>query len=134
MTTEYSPFLGNIKATLEKNGFPTKRVALPLERMYEVAYEKSLNFNKALDLLDAEGIGHEKTSSKVIFFSRQAEPLDQAGGDAFDLSAMMAQASEILKTMSPEQLKEMEALYQNMSVEQKEEMMEKAKQMGLPKI
>ena len=46
-------FVANITRTLEKNGYPGKRVALPLERMYEVAHEKGLNFNKALEVLQS---------------------------------------------------------------------------------
>ncbi len=102
--TPLEPFLANIVKTLTKNGFPAQRVALPLERMYEVAYEKGLNFNKALAALDERGIAHEKTSEKIIFFPKA------------DFADMMAEAQKI---------------FAGMTDEQRQELMEKAKEMGL---
>jgi hypothetical protein len=132
---DYSPFVANIVKTLEKNGYPGKRVALPLERMYEVAYDKGLNFNKALTLLDERGVAHEKTTEKVVFFPKPAaapfagiDPTMFAGGD---MQEMLAKAGELLKGMPPEQLQEIEELYRNMNDEQKEEMLKKAREMGL---
>ncbi|MCX6126484.1 MAG: hypothetical protein NTV34_17250 [Proteobacteria bacterium] len=66
----YDDFIANLISILEKNGYPSKRVALSLERMYEVAYTKQLNFNKALKFLDERGIAHEKTVERVIFFPK----------------------------------------------------------------
>ena len=85
-------FVANITRTLEKNGYPSKRVALPLERMYEVAHEKGLNFNKALELLLTKGINHEKTAEKVIFFPKVA-PV--AGASKMD--AMFEQALKVAR-------------------------------------
>ena len=100
---ELEPFLANIVKTLSKSGFPEKRVALPLERMYEVAHEKGLNFNKALAALEERGISHEKTSEKIIFFPKA------------DFADMMAQAQQ---------------LFAGMTEEQRAELMQKAKEMG----
>ncbi len=115
-------FVANITRTLEKNGFPGKRVALPLERMYEVAHEKGLNFNKALEELQARGVEHEKTTEKVIFFPRAA---------ASKVDDMFQQAQEMMKNMSPEQLKAIQDMVANMTDDQKLEMMKQAKDMGL---
>lgn len=119
-------FVANITRTLEKNGYPGKRVALPLERMYEVAHEKGLNFNKAIELLGAQGIDHEKTAEKVIFFPKVAPVADGAKMDA-----MFQQAQEMMKNMSPEQLKAIQDMVANMTDDQKLEMMKQAKNMGL---
>jgi len=99
----YEPLITNVLRILTKNGYPAKRVALPLDRMYEVAYEKGLNFNKALEILKAKGIDHEKTTEKIIFFP---------DGDMAD---MMAKAQEMLAKMSDGE---------------KAELMQKAKEMG----
>jgi hypothetical protein len=109
----YEPFLENIMRVLGKNGFPLKRVTLPLERMYEAAYEKQLNFNKALTLLASRGVDHEKTAEKIIFFQCEDDHL--------------ARAAEALKNMSTEQIKQMEELFRNMSDEQKYDMMKQAR-------
>jgi hypothetical protein len=60
-------FITNIIAILEKNGFPENQVSLPLEKMYESAHEKGINFNKVLEYLATKGIAHAKTTEKIIF-------------------------------------------------------------------
>lgn len=125
---EYTDFLTNIESTLRKNGFPDRRVALPLERMYEVAYEKGLNFNKALEILRERNIDHEKTTTKVIFFS--PSEVSQTA-DPSDLHNMMTQAQEMMKNMSPDELAKIQQLYENMNPAQKEDLMKRAKDMGL---
>lgn len=118
-------FAANITRTLQKNGYPGQRVALPLERMYEVAHEKGLNFNKALELLATLGIDHEKTTEKVIFFPKEeAKP-------KLDFATLATQAQEMMKNMSPEQLKAVQDMVQNMTEDQKLDMMRQAKEMGL---
>jgi hypothetical protein len=137
MAAEYEPFVASIVATLEKNGYPGKKVSLPLEKMYEVAYGKGLNFNKALELLAQRGIGHEKTVDKIIFAPVQAAKAPPAArgldfgqlGD--DPAAMLAKVEEMMKSMSPEQLAEMQRLVESMSPEEREEMLRKARAMGL---
>ncbi len=118
LNTAYEPFLDNLNRILERNGFPDKRVSLPLEKMYEVAHEKGLNFNKALEQLAERGVAHEKTNDKIIFFSRDD---------------MLKQAEAMLRNLPPEQLRQFEEMFRNMPEEEKAQMMEKAKGMGLVK-
>ena len=126
----YEPFIDNLLRILEKNCYPEKRVALPLERLYEAAYEKQLNFNKALELLLARGVAHEKTAQKIIFFPQASAQSSEADRPK-DFSAMMAQAMEMLNKLTPEQRSELENMVLNMSDEEKAQMMQKAKDMGL---
>jgi len=126
----YEPFIDNLLRILEKNGYPEKRVALPLERLYEAAYEKQLNFNKALEILLSRGVDHEKTAQKILFFPQASAPSDDAASPK-DFSAMMAQAMEMLNKLTPEQRSELEKMVMNMSDEEKAQMMQKAQAMGL---
>ncbi len=126
----YDPFIDNLLRILEKNGYPEKKVALPLERMYEAAYEKQLNFNKALEILQSRGIDHEKTPQKIIFFPKNPGPSADTDGPQ-DFGAMMSQAMEMLSKLTPEQRSELEKMVMNMSDEEKVQMMEKAREMGL---
>lgn len=126
----YEPFVDNLVRVLEKNGYPQKRVALPLERLYEAAYDKQLNFNKALEILLARGIDHEKTAEKIIFFPKAPATAIETDG-VKDFSSMMAQAMEMLNKLTPEQRSELEKMVMNMSDEEKTEMMRKAQNMGL---
>ena len=158
---DYGAFIVQIMKNLEKNGFPANNVALPLERMYESAYEKGLNFNKVFSFLADRGIYHEKTTEKVIFSATQpssaepgaadpssatgagdpADPTDQlkdilAGVDLSALHGkspgdMLKSAMDFLGKLSPEQRTAMERLYGEMSEEQKSDIMKKAREMGL---
>ncbi len=134
-------FMEDIVHNLEKNGFPERRVAFPLERMYESAHAKGLNFNKVLDELAARGVAHEKTPEKVIFV-RAEEQAASPGASPFadlDLGAleglspeqMMAAAAALMQQMSPEQLAAMHGLVENFSEEQKAELVERARELGL---
>lgn len=110
-------FVASITRTLEKNGYPGKRVALPLDRMYATAYDKGLNFNKALSELEERGVAHEKTEQKVIFFPKQAAAPDLSSmPDMSNMGDMLAQARAMVEGLSPEE---------------QAEFMRKAKEMGL---
>jgi len=142
-------FVENIVHNLEKNGFPERRVALPLLRMYESADAKGVSFNKVLDELAARGIAHEKTPEKVIFV-RAEEPkapsgvgpfegLDLGALEGLDLGAlqglapeqMMAAAAALMQRLGPEQLAAMQAAVENLSDEDKAQLVERARKLGL---
>ncbi|MFW7378531.1 MAG: hypothetical protein ACOH5I_06985 [Oligoflexus sp.] len=147
--TMYGEFIIKIMENLSKNGFPEKKVALPLEKLYESAADKGLSFNKVLEFLREKGIDHTKTTEKIIFFERKveatqvessAEPsfaMDDLMGMAsgfmggMNLNDMMMKAQEMLKNMSPEQKEAIQNMYQGMSEEEKQSILKKAKDMGL---
>lgn len=133
-------FVASIATNLQKNGYPERSVAFPLERMYESAAAKGLSFNRVLEVLGERGVVHEKTPEKVIFPSPvTAAPagVDPFGGmDLGALSGMspdqlMAAASEAAQRMSPEQMQALQAMVGNMSSEQLQLMMEQARKLGL---
>ena len=109
--------LNNIKS----NGFPSKKVSLPLEKMYEVAEKKSENLNMILEELKNQGVDHEKTPDKIIFKSA----IPNLAPEGFE------KAQEMMKEMGPEELKKLQDQVANMSEEEKEKLMEQAKAMGL---
>lgn len=141
-------FANSIANNLQKNGFPQRKVAFSIEKMYESAARKDLSFNKVLELLAEQGINHEKTPEKIIFTSAvQAAPAASSGAPeaaagplgGMDLGAlenmspdqMMAAASRAAQQMSPEQLQAIQNMVGNMSPEQMQAMMEQAKKLGL---
>ena len=143
----YGEFIVKIMETLSNNGFPEKKVALSLDKLYESASNKGLSFNKVLEFLKEKGIDHEKTTEKIIFLERQIpapeakqdlqNPLHDIMGMAsgmlgnMNLTEMMAKASTLINSMSPEQKAAIQNLYQGMSEEEKQDIMKKAKDMGL---
>ena len=98
--------------------------------------------NKVLMFLEDRGISHEKARDKIIFQTKPdvvAETQTEASGGSFDPKAfagldikqMMAKAQELMGSMTPEQIEAARSLYENMSEDDRQEMMEKAKAMGL---
>ncbi|SMF81819.1 hypothetical protein [Pseudobacteriovorax antillogorgiicola] len=144
MEQNYGEFIVKILETLQKNGFPDNQVTLPLEKMYEIAYQRGLNFNKVLEFLkEREGIEHQKTDEKILFFkapqaqpenfdlnqfdmSKMDEMMKQAEGMGGAMGNLFAQAKGILDKMSPDQVQNMMKMLENMPSEQKEELMRKA--------
>ena len=114
-----------ILKNLESNGFPVKKVSLPLEKMYEVADSKGENLNTILEELSSQGIAHEKTLDKIIFKSDLKGAMPNLKGDAFD------KAQEMMANMDPEELKKIQDQIASMSEEDKAKLMEQAKSMGL---
>lgn len=146
---EYGAFIAKIIETLEKNGFPENHVALPLEKLYESAFERGLNFNKVLVYLDEKKeISHEKTDEKIIFSKKAPDTVSAGGFDGFNPAKiqemlagmgnipggagdMLKQAQDLLSKMPPEQVAEMMRSFQNMSPEKKEELMKQGKDLGI---
>jgi len=116
-------FNQKIMSNLQSNGFPAKRVSLPLETLYEKADEVGENLNSILDELKSEGIDHQKTGDKIIFHSTLYDM--GLGPDA------LKQAQDMMNQMDPEQLKQMQEKVMNMTPEERLSMMEQARKMGL---
>ncbi|MCR9203738.1 MAG: hypothetical protein NXH75_04110 [Halobacteriovoraceae bacterium] len=110
-----------ILKNIEMNGFPEKKVSLPLEKMYEIADSKGENLNTILEELKGHGVDHEKASDKIIF----KNGLPNLGPDAYK------KAQEMMSKMDPQEMKKMQDQISNMSDEEKEKLMEQAKAMGL---
>jgi hypothetical protein len=95
-------FIANLLKNLMQNGFPEKKVALPLEKLYESAHSKNVNFNKVLTfLLEEKDIDHEKTSTKIIFFPKLAVVSEsensQAGESASGVMPGLENLDDIMK-------------------------------------
>ncbi len=110
-----------ILTNLKDNGFPTKKVSLPMDKLYEVADEKGENLNKILDELRLQGIDHEKTGEKIIFKSG----MPNVNPESFE------KVQEMMQNMDPEELRKIQEQVSNMSEEEKEKLLEQAKAMGL---
>jgi hypothetical protein len=134
-------FVDRVFAQLAKNGYPERRVAFPLERMYESAAAVGLSFNKVLEVLAERGIGHEKTPEKVIFAPAAiAAPIPGAdpfaGFDPTMFAGMsqeqiFAAAQAAMQQMGPEQVAAMRAMVEGMTPEQQAAMIEQFRKMGL---
>lgn len=140
----YREFLDSIRHTLERNGFPEKRVALPLERMNQVSKDKGLDFGEALVLLREQGVDHDIEATRVIFrpstqtpdlssispaladkLRRLAEVLQ--GIDPSEIAALQGmskfkllfKARELAKKFTPEQIAKMQEIFSSLTDEEK---------------
>jgi hypothetical protein len=134
-------FVQRVVQQLEKNGFPDRQVSFPIERMYDAAYAKGVNFNKVLEALAERGIEHEKTPEKVIFTQPAFTALGLEPGalpgvgpsalDGLSPDERLAAASEAMKHMDPAQLAAIRAMVERMTPEQQAAMIEQARKLGL---
>jgi hypothetical protein len=165
-TDKSGEFIANLLTNLAKNGFPEKKVALPLEKLYESAHNKNVNFNKVLTFLAEEkDIAHEKTSEKIIFFPKVLEQQPPAskdiseetsclgnmedlmkmgqqmfgnimnpdllkGGD-MSMASLAEKAKAMMASMTPEQLRNLQQVVNNIPEDKREELMKKAKDLGI---
>lgn len=120
-------FIQQIMKNLETNGFPNKNVSFPTEKMYELADNKSLSLNKVLEvLLEKYQIAASIGDDKIIFSkSLQETQTGQAPED------MMKKAQEMMSKMDPAELERMKSMFENMSEEERAELMKKGRDMGI---
>ncbi len=126
---------------LVKNGFPERRVAFPIERMYESAEAKGLSFNTVLEVLAERGIAHEKTPEKVIFAPAAPAPahpdagafpgLDPAMFAGMSQEDLVAAAQAAMQQLGPDQLAALRAMVEGMTPEEQAAMLEQARKLGL---
>ena len=133
-------FIKQIEENLQGNGFPEKKVSLPLEKMYEIADSKGLSFNDVLrEMKEKHGIESLLETERVIFSSTAQRDTEQKKPFSFnpeelknmDQDELKDKAQSFMKSMSPEQMAEIQKTFANMSQEEKDEIMRKGKEMGL---
>ena len=119
-----------ILKNLENNGFPAKKVSLPTEKMYEVADSRGVSLNTVLDELEAEqGIIADIGDDKIIFSQQSEDSSDPFSG--MNQEQMMAKAQEMMSHMDPAELARMQQMFTSMSDQEKANLMQKGKDMGI---
>ncbi len=131
MSNVTEEFITKIISTLNSHGFPDKKVSLPVEKMYEAADNRGLNFNTILEELKTKNIDTQITVDKVIFKDNSLNPKTTNIDPEMSKENMLKKAQEMVSTMTPEQLAEIQRSFENMTPEQKEEIMKQGKSMGL---
>jgi len=109
----YELILNNLKT----NGFPEKKVSLPLEKLYEAADKKNVNLNKVLEKIEKEGIKIEKTLDKILF--------------SMQLNDMQKNAMDMLGKMDPTELENIKEKVASMDPTERDALLQKAKEMGM---
>ena len=135
--TESNPVADSIRHSITKNGFPAKAVRLPFKPVYDSCKKNGVALADVLEQLKGEGIFGQMEGDYILFRSPEHAPRkkermpDQTTGSEDsawwqrlsglgDLSSM---AKEAMAKMTPEQLAEVKQRVENMSDEEKKNMM-----------
>jgi hypothetical protein len=143
-------FIDKIKSTLAANGFPEKKVTLPLEKVKAAAEKLNLDLEFVLSRLGMMDYPSTVEGDKILFAVEQEEPAADSnpfgamGGMAdmfsgMDMDSMkgmsqedlMGQVANMVQNMTPEQQEGIMNMYNNMSDDDKDDLMNKAKDMGV---
>ena len=124
-------FIALMMKNLEKNGFPAKKVSFDIVKLYELADQRGLSFNKVLDELKTRGIDHKKKGEKYIFSPRKIAQPDLSG-----LSPdFLAKAQELVQNSDEDQFAVLQTMVQDqlksMSDAERAQLFEQIKGMGL---
>ena len=133
-------FIQTLMNNLEKNQFPSRKVAFDLETLYEKAEDKKLSLNNVLDELKKRGIDHVKKGDRIIFKPMPKPSADPFGpGFAEAMAGMnpdfLAQAQEMMNNMDEDELASTRAMVQErlagMNDDERKSLFDQIKGMGL---
>ena len=116
-------FISQIRKNLDANGFPAKKVSFALEKMYELADNRGLNFNQVREELKSVDILSMSEGDKIIFYQKQQQKSN--------IQDQLKQAQEMFEQMSDDEKKNIYEQFQRMSAEEKQDIFKKAKDMGI---
>ena len=114
-------FTNQLIKNLENNGFPEKKVAFNIETIYQKCEDAGFSFNTLRPTLLEKGIESTIETERVIFSKTQS----------INKSDKIKEAQQMMSKMDPEELQKIQTMFENMSEEEKNNLMQEAKKMGL---
>ena len=141
-----------ISENLHKNGFPEKRVAFPAGKLHAIAEKNGVELDMALSRLSMSQIYSKESGDKILFASSPdlleeelkpvASPDENPLGDLpFNIDPSMfagkskedvkGMADQLMSSMSDEEKNKMMQTFMNMDPEERDNLMSKAKDMGI---
>ena len=121
----------NILHSLKKNGFPQKKVALPFQAVFQACKREEIKLADVLNKLKAENVFSRVMGDKIHFqaqeFGESAATSDEKE-EEFDFSnKMFKDAMDKIQEMDPEELQRIEQQMDQMSPEERAELLKRAK-------
>ena len=127
----------SIKFSLRKNGFPDKKVRLPFKAVYKSCKENETSLTEVLENLKAEEIFGKMSGDYIEFSSleKQNNSAKAQAGESPDINGpaegfgisdateFEEMAKQAMSNMTPEELDEIKARVDNMSEEEKQNIM-----------
>ncbi len=118
--------------SINKNGFPEKRVTLPFQAIFNSCKKHEVKLADVLKNLEEKQILSEIGNEKILFYSFE-HVLNEAeqSSDSSDggSNSLFKTAMDKIKQMNPGQLNELRKKVANMSADERAELMKKAKDM-----
>jgi len=127
----------SILATLEKNGFPEKKVTLPFQAIFKACKKHDTTLSNVLNHLKTSDILHETIGDRILFYHKTLSPSKKKedaadpglGADSGISEEAYAEAMEKLKQMDPQEVERMKKQVMDMSPEEQAELMKKAQEL-----
>jgi hypothetical protein len=117
----------SILNSINKNGYPQKKVSLPFQPIFQACKNQDTSLSKVLKNLEAQDVLNEMKDDKIVFYDRNFIS-KRPGPDPYDIPEdLLKEASERLKSMDPAEVERMKKKVMEMSPEERENMMKQAK-------
>ena len=142
-----------ITENLHKNGFPEKKIAFPATKLHAIAEKSGVELDMALSRLSMSQIYSKEAGDKIFFASspdllkeeesKPSTPPDKnpLGDLPFNIDPTMFtgkskddvkdMADQLMGSMSEEEKNKMMKTFMNMDSEERDNLMNKAKDMGI---
>jgi hypothetical protein len=142
-----NPVAESIKHSISKNGFPGKVVRLPFKPVYDSCKKNDIALADVLDHLKTENILGAMEGDYIVFRSpeksaeavraKEAAPKEDSGDSSWwsklpGIGELPSMAKEAMAKMTPEQLSEIKKRVENMSDEEKKNILKMMSQFTNP--
>jgi hypothetical protein len=120
----------NILHSLEKNGFPQKKVSLPFQALFKACKKAETNLSDVLKRLETQDVMNKVEGDKILFYTKKsvASSVESEESQHFDFSNKMVQdAMDKISSMAPEDLENLKKQVAELSPEEKSELLKQAK-------
>ncbi len=132
----------SVKQIINKNGFPEKIVRLPFKPIYDSCKKSGIGLSEVLNRLLKEDIIGEIQGDYILFrapnkrihseVSENKSPVNEFQNPQSipDLANLSALGHDYLSKLNPEQINQFQQMVENLSDEEKEKIIEMAKNFG----
>lgn len=119
--------INSILNSIEKNGYPDKKVSLPFKPIFQSCKKHSVSMSSVLNALDAKGVCHEMKDDRILFYDKNYQPKSAPEESPKIPEGLYKAAMDRLKGMDPEEVEKMKKKVMDMSPEEQQELLKKAK-------
>ena len=117
----------SILNSIQKNGYPQKKVALPFQPIFQACKKQDTSLSKVLKNLEEKDVLNEMRDDRIIFYHRNTFRTQSKVDDPYDVPEdLLKEASERLKSMDPAELEKMKKKVMEMSPEERDNLMKQA--------